>query len=93
MSYGAIPDDQIVGVYEEIENDCRDEILKSGGSISHHHGVGKLRKRFMKKTLTPMALNFMQDIKQAIDPKNIFAINNTIYRLEGEEEKELSGHH
>ena len=40
-----------------------------------------------------MALNFMQDIKQAIDPKNIFAINNTIYRLEGEEEKELSGHH
>lgn len=30
--------------YEEIEAAARDEIIKSGGSISHHHGVGKLRK-------------------------------------------------
>jgi len=33
-----------VHVYEEIENAARDEILKNGGCISHHHGVGKLRK-------------------------------------------------
>jgi len=33
-----------VGVYEEAENDARDEIMKCGGSVSHHHGVGKIRK-------------------------------------------------
>ena len=34
----------------------------------------------------------MQDIKMALDPKNIFAINNTIYRLENEEEEDLNNH-
>ena len=31
-----------VGVYEAAENEGRDEILKCGGSVSHHHGVGKI---------------------------------------------------
>ncbi len=39
-----------------------------------------------------MAIDFMQDMKQSLDPKNVFAINNTIYRLEGEEEEDLKGH-
>lgn len=63
FNYSDVPDDKVVGIYEEVENDCRDEILKSGGSISHHHGIGKIRKRFVKRTLTPMAINLMQDIK------------------------------
>lgn len=93
FNYSEVPDDKVVYIYEEVENDCRDEILNSGGSISHHHGVGKLRKRFMKRTLPPMALDFMQEVKKGLDPKNIFAINNTIYRLEGEEETELNRKH
>ena len=63
--------------------------MKHGGSISHHHGVGKIRKRFMKKTMTPAGLELIQDMKKLIDPKNIFAVNNTIYREEGEEEADL----
>ena len=31
-----------VHLYEEVENAARDEILTCGGSISHHHGVGKV---------------------------------------------------
>jgi alkyldihydroxyacetonephosphate synthase len=82
-----------VAIYESVENDCRDEIIKVGGSISHHHGVGKLRKRFMKRTLPPMAIDLMQSVKQSLDPNNVFAINNTIYRHEGEEEADLKGEH
>jgi len=48
FNYIDVADDRVVEIYEDVENDCRDEILKSGGSISHHHGVGKLRKRFIK---------------------------------------------
>ena len=92
FNYSGISDDKVVHVYEDVENECRDEILKSGGSISHHHGIGKIRKRFIKHTLPPMALQFMQDMKLALDPKNIFAINNTIYRSEEEEKEELEGH-
>lgn len=39
-----------VEIYEEVESRVRYEVLRNGGCISHHHGVGKLRKRFMEKT-------------------------------------------
>jgi len=68
----------------------REEIMRNGGSISHHDGVGKIRKRFIKKTMTPTGIEFMHNMKNSIDPKNIFAINNTIYRLEGEEEADIA---
>ena len=32
-------------VYEEIEEEARDAIIGFGGTLSHHHGVGKVRKR------------------------------------------------
>jgi alkyldihydroxyacetonephosphate synthase len=90
-----IPKNKVVHVYEEIENECREEVLKQGGSLSHHHGIGKVRKRFMKDILPSPALEFMQEIKKSLDPKNVFAINNTIYRLENEEKEDLegTGHH
>ena len=59
--------------------------MKQGGSLSHHHGIGKIRKRFMKRVMTPVAYEMMHDFKQSIDPKNIFAINNTIYCNEEDE--------
>ena len=31
-----------VHIYEDVENAAREEILACGGSISHHHGVGKV---------------------------------------------------
>lgn len=80
----------MVKIYEGVEDEGRDEIMKNGGSISHHHGVGKIRKRYINRTLTPLGLDFMQKIKETLDPKNIFAINNTIFRLPGEEEEDKS---
>ncbi len=68
FNYSNLPADKVVMIYETVENDCRDEIMKVGGSISHHHGVGKLRKRFMKRTLPPMALDLMQSVKTSLDP-------------------------
>ena len=91
-AYANISKDKVVEVYEEIENECREEVLKQGGSLSHHHGIGKIRKRFMKRILPPMALDLMHDVKKSLDPKNVFAINNTIYRLENEEKEDLEGH-
>lgn len=86
FNYDGLKDEYVVPIYEDVENDVREEIMRNGGSISHHHGVGKIRKRFMNKTMSPTGINFMKDIKESIDPKNVFAINNTIYRLEGEEQ-------
>jgi len=92
-AYSTIPKDKVVEAYEDIEHECRDEVLKQGGSLSHHHGIGKIRKRFMKRTIPPMAIDLIQSMKKELDPNNIFGVNNTIYREQNEEEEELSGHH
>jgi alkyldihydroxyacetonephosphate synthase len=85
--------EKVVQIYEDVENEAREEIMRNGGSLSHHHGVGKIRKRFIKKTVSPVALELMQDLKTSLDPKNVFAINNTIYRSAEEEKEDLEGHH
>lgn len=84
LSHKGMDHSKIVHFYEEVEDAARDEVLKNGGSISHHHGVGKIRKGFIDRTLPRMAVDWQKDIKDAIDPKNIFAVNNTIYRSDEE---------
>jgi len=78
-------------VYEEIETQVRYEVMRHGGCLSHHHGVGKLRKRFMEKTFTSFDMHktLYKSIKDAVDPKNVFAINNTLYRDDAEREHDL----
>ena len=65
-------------VYAEVERAARDEILRSGGSLSHHHGVGKLRQRFLPSIMSPVAIKWNQDTKLAIDPNNVFGSGNQL---------------
>ena len=84
-----LPADKICDIYEDVENRSREATMANGGCISHHHGVGKLRKRFMEKTVSPVHMTMMKGLKQAVDPKNIFGANNTIYSSEEEREEDL----
>jgi len=86
--YESIPLDKVITVYEGIEHKCRKICIENGGSISHHHGVGKLRKRFMEQSVSPLNMKMLEGFKNAIDPKNIFGINNTIYRSNEEREED-----
>ncbi|MDO8644482.1 MAG: FAD-binding oxidoreductase [bacterium] len=63
-------------VYSRIEAAARDEILRSGGSLSHHHGVGKLRERFLDRIKSPALLMMSRETKRALDPGNLFGCNN-----------------
>lgn len=63
-------------VYAEIEHAAREEILAAGGSLSHHHGIGKLREGFLPEVLSGEALRWKKQIKVALDPNNIFAAGN-----------------
>ena len=84
LQYKGMDKSKIIAAYESVEDAARDEVIKAGGSISHHHGVGKIRKKFIERTVSSNALDWEQALKEHIDPKNIFAINNTIARSEGE---------
>lgn len=84
LYHKGFPEDKVVHYYEIVEDAARDEVMKCGGSLSHHHGVGKIRKGFIQRTMPTLALDWQKSIKDAIDPNNVFAINNTVYRSEEE---------
>ena len=66
-------------IFSKIEHSLRKAIMAAGGSISHHHGIGKLRKDFMADTLSPASIELLKQVKQVNDPDNIFGIRNNIF--------------
>ncbi|KAL7024101.1 hypothetical protein ACKWTF_012903 [Chironomus riparius] len=67
-----------VDLYEEIELMARNEILASGGSISHHHGIGKIRARWYKQSVSSIGVSLYKAAKMELDPRNIFGLNNLL---------------
>uniref|UniRef100_A0A1B6LVZ4 Alkylglycerone-phosphate synthase n=1 Tax=Graphocephala atropunctata TaxID=36148 RepID=A0A1B6LVZ4_9HEMI len=62
-----------VAAYEQIEERARDEIIACGGSISHHHGVGKMRRKWYAGQVSQLGVSLYDTFKRQLDPKNIFA--------------------
>ena len=58
--------------FKKLEDAARDEILRSGGSLSHHHGIGKLRQQFVPQIMSETMIDWNLRAKDAVDPKNIF---------------------
>ena len=42
--------------------------LAAGGTIAHHHGIGRLRTRWLQEELRT-AYPLLRDLKRALDPK------------------------
>ncbi|XP_017019022.1 alkylglycerone-phosphate synthase [Drosophila kikkawai] len=74
-----------VELFEAIEHSARDEILSCGGSLSHHHGVGKIRTHWYRDAVTETGSSLFSAAKRHLDPKNIFALGNLL-PLEEEED-------
>lgn len=64
--------------YDEVESAARDEVLAHGGSLSHHHGVGKVRKKWLAQTVSDVGIEMLRSIKKSIDPQNIFGNGNLL---------------
>ena len=63
-------------VFNKLENIAREEIMSSGGSLSHHHGIGKLRQHFLPQIMSKTMIEWNQLMKEAVDPDNIFGVGN-----------------
>ena len=66
-------------VFSRIEHSLREAIIQSGGSISHHHGVGKIRRDFMEDTLSPLSIELLKEVKRYNDPQNTFGVRNNVF--------------
>jgi len=55
-----------------------DTILASGGSISHHHGVGRVLAPWMESHLGRSSIELMAAVKRHLDPNNIMNPGGTL---------------
>jgi alkyldihydroxyacetonephosphate synthase len=78
-----------VHIYEEVEQAARDEVLANGGSLSHHHGIGKIRTKWIKQAVSDLGVGTMASIKQYLDPQNIFGSKNLIPEIDEQEHQQL----
>eukprot|EP01052_Picozoa_sp_SAG31_P012574 SAG31_NODE_738_length_12447_cov_4.809848_6_plen_500_part_00 len=70
--------------FEHIYFELKKAVVKAGGAVSHHHGIGKLRQPFIADgTLwDEQAKASVISFKESIDPENIFAAANNFCGLE-----------
>lgn len=64
------PPDQIESTYIALWDAGQRAVLANGGNLSHHHGVGINRARFMAEALGP-AHDALKSIKSIFDPNGI----------------------
>lgn len=76
MGFYAKGVDDPVQAYTELEHAAREEILAAGGSLSHHHGVGKIRQEFLPSIYSEASLALNREVKKAVDPSNVFGAGN-----------------
>lgn len=76
-------------VFAEIEKAARQEILKLGGSLSHHHGVGKIRAQFLPSLNSTTFHGVQHKIKECLDPLNILGARNGVYADQTQQKEKL----
>jgi alkyldihydroxyacetonephosphate synthase len=64
------PPDEVEATYVALWDAGQRAVLASGGNLSHHHGVGVNRGRFVREALGP-AFAVLAALKQSLDPTGI----------------------
>ncbi len=57
-------------VYDRVWRDAMEACLQAGGTVTHHHGVGVLKARYMNRELGGL-MDLFREIKTSMDPQGI----------------------
>jgi alkyldihydroxyacetonephosphate synthase len=60
-----------VGQWMAVKKAASDAIIASGGTISHHHGVGTDHMAWIAREKGPIGMDVLKAIKQRVDPTGI----------------------
>ncbi len=74
VSFGARgegPDD-LVAVYDRVWEATMAATVALGAGISHHHGIGRVRRRWMVDELGATGVEVLRAVEAALDPGNLF---------------------
>uniref|UniRef100_A0A0G4HA09 Alkylglycerone-phosphate synthase n=1 Tax=Chromera velia CCMP2878 TaxID=1169474 RepID=A0A0G4HA09_9ALVE len=73
-------------VFHRLEEAAREEVSACGGSISHHHGIGKSRRPFYRDRAgggnsADTGLRLLHGVKDTLDPSDVFGVQNLVARV------------
>jgi alkyldihydroxyacetonephosphate synthase len=63
--------DDELGQWRTIKKAASDAIVRNGGTISHHHGIGEDHLPWMATEKGSLGIDILRAIKMALDPKGI----------------------
>src|SRR5581483_6853175 len=63
--------DEPVGQWRQAKAAASDAILAAGGSISHHHGVGRDHRDWYEVEVGALSTALLRAVKQTLDPAGI----------------------
>ncbi len=74
FSFAAQPPDpdQFTATYDACWSAAMQATVEVGGSIAHHHGVGRVRAPWMVDELGEGGLELLRAVKRALDPDDLF---------------------
>ena len=58
-----------------------DAAIELGGAISGEHGIGLLKTSYVPKSVDPIALEMMRQVKKLFDPNNIMNPGKKIFEI------------
>lgn len=76
------PEDEMRIYHHPLQTIIVEETLKLGGSMCHHHGIGKYRNEWTAEE-HGSAFYMLEKLKQAFDPNNIMNFGNIFPQEEG----------
>jgi alkyldihydroxyacetonephosphate synthase len=59
------------GVYLDAWRRIMEATDRHGGSLSHHHGIGRVRRDYLERELGVGGVALLQKVKRALDPRGI----------------------
>ena len=65
-------------VFNELNKMLKGLMIRAGGTLSHHHGVGKKNMEFYPQVVSKVGVDIYKAIKRQVDPKNVFGAGNMI---------------
>ncbi|WP_202319601.1 FAD-binding oxidoreductase [Archaeoglobus neptunius] len=69
FTFAGLPEN-IEEYYREVWSRAIHASLKNGGNLTHHHGIGRLRKRWLREEIGEYA-SILGDLKSMLDRRNI----------------------
>ena len=60
-----------IGQWMSIKREVTDAILAAGGTLSHHHGVGRDHAAWLEAEKGGLGMALLHSVKRAVDPSGV----------------------